>query len=124
MRDKIRRLRGTRTQGRGYKGHRSGARGGVGRAGLEDHKRTTGILLARKALIRASTCIRDIESKLDRYVKKKIAIYDQKLNSYDFPCGLLCKKYNKVLSTGEPSGSYHFCRHLKLSKTTKYKLGV
>ena len=120
MRDKARRQIGNRTRGWGYKKHSAGSRGGVGRAGLYDHKRTTGILLERKARERTHTCIRDIESKLERYLRKEIC--HRTPQGLKFPCGLFCGKYHKVLSTGEPSQAYRFCPHVKLSKATMTKL--
>ena len=120
MKDKAKRLRGSNTHGRGYNKHKSGARGGTGMAGLWDHKRISDILQKKKS--RRVTSIRDIESKLDRYIKKKYITVSavEKEKSYSFT-RKFTDKYRKILSQGEPTGKYLPNRHLKFSKTTKIK---
>ena len=94
MRDKIRRLRGSKRCGRGWKKSKSGSRGGTGRASLWDAKISTRILELKKNKLRKATSIEVIESKLERYLKKKIAI--RKDTTITFPCGVFCKTYNKI----------------------------
>ena len=128
MRDKTKRLRGSTSHGRGWKNskHKAGARGGTGRAGLEDHKKITAVLQV-KNFKRKVTNIRDIQCKLDRYiakgfiVKKVIQSENGLQPQYHFKKKFL-KKYSKILSQGEPSGKYVYHRNLKFSKTALKKL--
>lgn len=124
MTDKAKRLRGSNTHGRGYGKHKSGARGGTGNAGLWDHKRITEVLNKKKP--KKVTCIRDIESKLDRYIKKgfivaKTIITDKgSMKQYKFTTKFT-SIYRKILSQGEPTGKYLPNRNLKYSYSTKKK---
>lgn len=108
--------RQTKQHGRGYRKHKSGSKGG--RGGLKTHKQSLYFNLKRYDLRRA-TNIRDLESKLDRYVKKGLVKF--KDEAYIFKCGVFCKLYKKCLGIGEASGKYLFCRHVSLSKSAYNK---
>ncbi len=123
------RLRGSQTYGRGYNKNKSGSKGGVGAAGLKTHKKISYILAQKNAeKHRKVTTIRDIESKLDRYIKKKFIrsnVVNTELGAqvrYTFT-SKFANKYKKILSQGEPSGTYVVPSHLKLkvSQNTKKK---
>lgn len=118
----MRRLRGSKRCGRGWKKSKSGSRGGTGNSSLWDSKISSRILLAKTARSRiGATSIEAIQSKMNKYLKKKIAITHSD-NSTFFPCGGLCKKYNKILSVGEPSSKYRVCNHIRMSRMAKSKL--
>lgn len=125
MRDKSKRLRGSGTHGRGYNKHKSGARGGTGRAGLWDHKKISQILELKKK--KKVTCVRDIESKLDRYLKKKYMTQrivktdrgEERVFSFTRK---FSEKYCKILSQGQASGKYLPTRGVKFSKNTSAKM--
>lgn len=107
--------------GRGWASNRSGSRGGVGNAGKWDHKRTQHIFEQRAKSVRRATSIRDIESKLDSLLRKRVA--QLKDNKIHFKCGALCTNYSKILSTGEPRAAYIFgCKHVRLSRFAGIKL--
>jgi len=132
MKKKAKRLRGSNTHGRGYRKSRtkSGSRGGVGLAGEKHHKKISKILKKKKEILaRKVTCIRDIESKLDRYIKKglikvvlkkKMGLQTQKVYVFTKKFG---EKYRKILSVGEPSAAYLVLPFIKvtLSKKTAFK---
>lgn len=124
MTDKAKRLRGSNSHGRGYGKHKAGARGGTGNAGLWDHKVITDI--HNKNRPKKVTCIRDIESKLDRFIRKgfikckyiqsETGLSKEYKFTYKFAA-----VYGKILSQGEPTGKYMPHRDVKFSKTTKLK---
>jgi len=118
MRQKIHRLRGSKTCGRGWRKSKSGSRGGTGGSSLWDSKITTRVLLAR-ADHRKATSNQAIESKMAAFKRKKVVMVQQ--SGLHFPCGKFCARYKKVLSTGEPSAKYTFCTHVTLSKNAQKK---
>lgn len=127
MRDKTHRLRGSQSHGRGWRKsrHKGGSRGGVGRAGTRSHKRISRILEQKKLIAsRRVTCIRDLESKLKRYLDKKILIEKTIKNE---PVVFATQKfyliYRKILSQGEPSRKYVFdLKRIKLSSAALAKI--
>lgn len=129
MTKKSKRLRGSNTHGRGYrKSIKAGSRGGTGLAGSFTHKRISSILAVKKLeKSRKITNIRDIESKLDRYIAKKFVTKKLEQTTlgeqvvYIFS-KKLASKYKKILSVGEPSGKYVLPRQIKCSKITLKKI--
>jgi len=130
MTDKSRRNL-TRCRGRGFrKKNGAGSRGGTGNAGLSTHKRFSKILLLKKQeASRKITCIRDIESKMDSLIKKKIVTRFCKVNKLNLGTDVyyrfsdkFAESYKKILSQGEPSGIYLLPRAIKVSKNTKLKI--
>ena len=117
MRKKMRRT--GKRHGQGWKKSKSGSKGGTGNASLWDSKISTRILRGLK-VTKKSTSIEAIESKLERFLRKKVAV--PKKEEIYFPCGFFCKKYSKILSVGQASKKYNFCNHVKLSSKTKLKL--
>ena len=126
MKDKAKRLRGSKTHGRGYNKHKSGAKGGTGKAGLWDHKRFSAILQEKKSLLKKVTSIRDIESKLQRFIKKgyivqKVVNTDKGAEKEFHFQKKFTDVYGKILSQGQPSGKYIYNRNIKSTKSTLAK---
>ena len=126
MRLKTRRLRGSKSHGRGWKSskHKGGSRGGVGNSGREDHKRISAIL-EKKNQEKKVVNIRDLESKMDRYVQKGLVRkYVQKTEKGPQNVYVLSRRLgiSKILAVGEPSGRYVVPRTVKLSKSTSMKV--
>lgn len=125
MRKKAKRLRGSGSHGRGYKS--SKVKGGVGRAGYKTHKRFSFIVEQKKKIENLKvTCIRDIESKLERLIEKKFIRIRHKASElgaqpHYYFTNKFSQKYKKILSQGEPSGVYHLPKKVKISKTGEKK---
>lgn len=122
------RLRGSRTGGKG-RNFKTGAghRGGSGNAGSLTHKYLHYLLERRKAIKnRKSLNLFVLESKLDYFIKKKYLNYvsedpETKIKTYKVTA-LFCKKYKKILSTGELSIKLLDTKNIKFSKQTLKKI--